>query len=228
MKTFTLNFLISLLLICLNCKQVKPYLTLPDFQSNFSLKEDSKLKELSREKDFLVAFGESSIWEMEKSLKVFSVKNGIWEKIEIRSGIVEVDSVLDNAPITMPTNVRGVDTTFIGQSLDWVNKEIYLRKECRKDEAKDFMNKLIEYGLFELPDEPELLEACAKLRPDGNVPEYSDVGDVYFYIIKHSKVRLVNFHTYNRNIDCPGMSEWDKIEKIRKLFLESWYQKEHY
>jgi len=221
---------VILILISLSfgCQKKEIGYSIPSFKENFALKGEGFLESIAKENDFSVAYTISDIWSVESSMKIFTVKNNVWQKIELRKGILELDSTLTNVKITMPTDVRGVDTTFVGNTVDVVVKEIKLKKECRKEEAEYFLNQLISLKLFELDEEEKLLEKCGQQREDKTAPQYTDVPYVNFYIIKGNNVRLVSYQTFKRKEDCPQVKEWENINELMKLFEKEWYVKKHY
>ncbi|SKC84194.1 hypothetical protein [Ohtaekwangia koreensis] len=140
--------------------------------------------------------------------KNFALKGDQWEKIEIRRGIIEVDSLYSQG------------------DPDVVEKNIILKKVCRKIERESFLKKLTTYSLFIMEEESQLKKDVKKLRTDNKVPEYTDLGFSSFYIIHGSNVRNLTYQLYNRKEDCRAMTEWEDIEKIISLYENEWYSKE--
>ncbi len=205
MKKYILFFLV---ITCFRCHEKDD--RFPSFQPNITLKEGDYVKDLTKGRDFSIAYGHSTDFPDGHSIKVFSQKNGIWEKIEFVRDLSEMD------------------TSFSESDLDLVFMEMTIRKECRKDEGEMFFSELKKNGLFELPEERELLEKCREQRQDKTIPVYDDIGYVNFYIVQGDKARLLSYQTHKRDEDCPGFSEWDKVDRIQQLFEKSWYRKKHY
>jgi len=204
--------LIAWLIVSCQKRSTKVEYRIPNFTTNSTLAQVEKIiKEVALEKDFTVAYT-SVPYEFapsERIYKIFCLKGNTWEKIEIRNGITELDTVYSNTEVAI------------------IDKEVSLRLECRTDEADKFFNKLISYNLFTLADEDQLKEKCMELRTDHKVPEYIDIGYMSFYIIQGTRVRRLDYQTYMREQDCPGMKEWQDIRNIQHVFKDEWYVKKH-
>ncbi len=203
--------LMSQLIIGCRHNATKNYI-LPDFETNKSISEISKsIRNITDEKDFAVVYtiipGDMNLEVY--PIKMFCLKDSTWEKIEIRRGIIELDSLYTQG------------------DPDVVEKDIILKKVCRKIEGESFLKKLTTYNLFTMQEEFQLKKRCEEIRTDNKVPEYTDLGFSSFYIIHGSNVRNLTYQLYNREEDCPSMTEWEDIEKIISLYEDEWYSKNH-
>jgi hypothetical protein len=133
--------------------------------------------------------------------KIFSVTDTVFEKIEVRSDLYDVDS------------------------LEVVEKTIILNKQCSREEGIHFMNALLQYGMFELPEEKDILRKCAQYN---SPPERADAPEINFQIVAGDNVRTLNYYNaFKRKNRCSNVEEWDDILKIEDLFYKQWYQSVH-
>lgn len=208
-------FVIKIILmsqLIVGCKQNTTGYILPQFKANKSISEISEsIRNITDKKDFAVVYtiipGDMNLEVY--PIKIFCLKDSAWEKIEIRRGIIEVDSLYSQG------------------DPDAVEKDIVLKKVCRKIEGEAFLRKLTTYNLFTMEEESQLKKRCEEIRMDHKVPEYTDLGFSCFYIIHGSNVRSLTYQLYNRKEDCPAMTEWEDIKKIISLYKDEWYSKNH-
>jgi hypothetical protein len=202
-----------LFLLC--CQDKDPVYKIPDFKSNSSMNEVwEPIQNIVSKNDISIVCstgGGGGLVQPRKFFhKAFCLKGDIWEKDEIKLGIIEVDTIFSN-----------VDA-------DFVSKEILLSKRCRKEESEKFLQELLELGLFELPEEEALLQRCDNGMHNGK-SRITDAGGVTFYIIQGNKVRRLYYYAPDFQMEqCPNIKEWSKIVKIRQLFEKDWYVKKHY
>jgi len=185
---------------------------IPVFTATESLNEvDESIREVSQKKDLTIAITIEAgiLGPYDHVVKMLYLKDDTWEKIEIRKGASEID------------------TLYSDREGDIVEKQMILTMRCRKQDAETFFKKLISYNLFTIDEEKQLIKKCAEVRADHKTPEYIDTDHTRIYIIQGSLVRNLNYETYMREEDCPNIREWTDIKNIEKLFQEEWYAKEH-
>ena len=202
-------------LFLISCQNKEPVYKIPDFKPNSSMAEVwEPIRNIVSKKDVsivcLTGGGGGLVQQSQFSHKAFCLKGNTWEKVEIKLGIVEVDTVFSN-----------IDA-------DFISKEIVLKKECRQEESEKFLQELVKLGIFELPKEEELIKLCDNGMSGGN-SRISDAGNVTFYIIKGNKVRRLFYNAPDFQMqECPDVTTWDKIIRIRNFFEKNWYAKKHY
>lgn len=186
---------------------------LPAFKKNATIDDVwQPIEYLTRDKDFSIVRLEGGGFIDPSTLhhRIICLKDSTWEKIEYRRGITEVD------------------TMYSVSDGELVYKEVALRKECRKGEGESILRELISQGLFELPEEEELIDACVEARDDRALPTSSDAGSIIFYIISGNKVRVLTYDDpYTKLEDCPTKESWEKVLAINKVFESNWFVKEH-
>lgn len=182
---------------------------IPPFKPNSIIdKVWGPLKYATAEKDFSIAWlsaGGGGLVELSQSpCRVLCFSGNSWEKIEIRA------------------NIHEADTIYSSRKIDFASKDVFLKKECKEDEAEFLLQELIKLGLFHLPEEHEILTQCEKSKGE-SLSKFYDLDQVIFYIIKGKKVRTLAYSgVHYRMEDCPRMPEWEAINKIEDLFKNKW------
>ena len=188
--------LIFLLSSCLKSSKTEPLFLRNGDSEDIYL----DVRDIVSEKDISIVYSVSIPYN-DVVYKIFSVTDTVFEKIEIRDDLYDVDSI------------------------EVVGKTVILNKRCSHTEGNRFMNELLHYGMFNLPEEKELLEKCEQYNEP---PEGADAPEINFQIIAGNKVRTLHYYNvFRRNKRCAGMHEWNNILKIEKLFYEQWYLREH-
>ncbi|HEY8937389.1 MAG TPA: hypothetical protein VIM65_19320 [Cyclobacteriaceae bacterium] len=193
------------LLICSACND---HTVIPSFKSNSSLEHISEnIRDIIESKEVTIAFTPQG--DLDYGLtKLFCFSNGVWEKIEVRTNIVELDTILSKTELGL------------------IHKDEFLRYKCRESEASSFLHKLTNHHLFELPEEKILIEKC---NTGTSAITHYDAGAVVFEIIKGSRVRKLRYtYPWYRIEDCPNVAEWNDILALKALFEDEWYAKEHW
>lgn len=194
------------LLLAFGCRQTENSST-PTFITNASKADIWKPVQYATEgSDFTVGYiqGGGFIDPGSLSHRLLTHGSSGWTKVEFRIGITAVDTMLSET------------------SAEFVSKDIFVKKECPENEAMRLLDELSELGFFELAEEDQLLANCPNAQNGEGVPTYADAGSDLFYIIKENRVRILRYQTFNRIEDCPGMKEWETIEKVKKLFESNW------
>jgi len=192
------------LLICSACND---HTVIPSFKSNSAWSDiPENIKSIIKAKEITIAYTPQGTALKYGITKLFCLKNGIWEKIEIR------------------TNITELDTVYSSTEIGFVFKDVVIRQECRAVDATAFLHKLIENGLFNLVEEDELLKKCV---PNVGITRY-DAGSVLFRIIKGDRVRKLKYNYPWYQVDeCSNVKEWSNILALKALFEDEWYAKEH-
>lgn len=189
---------ILLILLLAGCRQDS---AVPVFLSNSGHYDIySDVRDIVSRKDISVVYTVSIPYN-NVVYKIFSITDTVFEKIEVRSDLYDVDS------------------------LEVVGKTIILNKQCSREEGSHFMNALLRYGMFELPEEKDILRKCAQYN---SPPEGADAPEINFQIIAGNKVRTLNYYNvFKRKNRCSNVKEWDDILKIEDLFYKQWYLRVH-
>lgn len=185
--------------------------TIPSFRKNGSLSDIwYPIRDIVSQKDFSIVYSEGGGSFIEQGVlthKIFCLSNGVWEKIEIKKGIQAIDT--------------------LNSKVEAIEKNITLQKSCSTEDSQDFLNKLINLGLFELQTEEEIIVKCKEKGEQITITR--DAGTTAFYLVYGEKVRVLTFYNLEQTIkDCPSVSEIDKIGKIKESFKETWFSNRHY
>jgi hypothetical protein len=199
----TLACTVMLLIYC--CAAENKHDSCPDFRDNDDLESVwEPIQNIVRAKDFSVSYsvGPSAMATPESRMhRIFAFNGSNWEKIELRQGIIEVDSSMAEFSI--------------------VEKDITIKKECDSARAKYFLNSLIELGLFELNEEITLVDRCAS-----SMQSPIDSPTIFFYIVKGNDIRILSYRGLSQKVEgCPEVSEWSSIHGIISLFENGWIDK---
>lgn len=194
------------ILVFFGCIQKDTNKELPSFKGNYDLNDIwLPIKEIVIKKKFSVVYSEGGspfIKPGDLTHKIFCLDEKQWQKIEIRRGITDTDTVNNDIEI--------------------IEKDITLKKDCTDKESRAFLDSLIHFNLFVLDDENAITKRCKETG--GRVTKTHDASRVTFYLIHKNNVRMLTFYDLDqKSTDCPNVHEIKEIQKIIRLFKNQWY-----
>lgn len=84
-------------------------------------------------------------------------------------------------------------------------------------EACEFIDKLQQYGIFTLTEQKELLVDCNS--PIGFDHPPTSILEIY----KNGNIREIYYQDVEKRIkNCPEITDWKRMDDIKKLFDEQW------